>query len=315
MTAKKLTFLDVGEIDRGRPAGRPPKTNKKVEFMKKVLRGTQYVAPRWTAKQIWMEFTRAAKTPWREAQKEMVKSATITPLTYRDKTIYHYRWGKLGGPTVLLVHGWRSKIIDFRRLIQALVNEGYVVEGIDMPAHGDSEGTHSALPEFYDVLNTYASSGAPYHAVIGYSLGGLAAGLWTANLPKEKKPQQLVFLAAPPYARYFFEDIVNDLKLNQRVYHKFCGMVEEHYGASIDFFDLREQLHKLENISLHLAYDEVDETVPFDRGQSLWNQLPHATFLHGKGLGHYKIISHFDVISYVIERLSEETLVPLEERG
>ncbi|HAA13645.1 MAG TPA: hypothetical protein DCE41_18900 [Cytophagales bacterium] len=304
----KISYLDAGQIDRGRPAGRPPKTNRKIEFMKKVLRAAQYPAPRWTAQKVWAEFTRPGRTRWNEKQEALVEQAHVDMFDYQGTTLTRYRWGS-EGPKVLLVHGWRSKIVDFRKLIETLVNQGFVVEGVDFRAHGRSEGSHSALPEFYDALTQHHKDWGPYHAVMGYSLGGLASGLMTAHLAKELQPQQLFLFAAPPYPYYFFEDIINELNLGKRVLKRFAGFVEEYYNREIHWWDLRSYAEHLNHLDVHLIYDEHDETVPLTRGQQLLEHLPEASFLHGKGLGHYKIISHEGILDYVTRNLKVAELV------
>ncbi|MEL6539119.1 MAG: hypothetical protein AAFQ98_27125, partial [Bacteroidota bacterium] len=133
----KISYLDAGSIDRSRPAGRPPKTNRKIEFMKKVLRVAQYPAPRWTAQQVWEVFTRPGRTRWSEKQEALAESAFKDTFNYGSTTLTRYRWGT-EGPKILMVHGWRSKAVDFRKLIELLVGQGFVVEAVDFRAHGRS---------------------------------------------------------------------------------------------------------------------------------------------------------------------------------
>lgn len=306
---ERITHFNAGEIDRARPPERPPKTNKKTEFIKKMLRITQYPAPKWTANKIWAEFTRPGRVRWRDNQEELAKSATITPFTYRGHTLNHYRWGvENQGPKALLVHGWRSKAVDFRRMILILLELGYTVDGIDMKAHGKSEGRHTALPEFYEVLQQKATQTGPYDLMVGYSLGGLATGLFASHLPKEERPKQLFLFAAPTYPRYFFQDIIDELKLGKRVYRAFTHMVGAIYNKPIDWWDLRINTDALNSMDVHLLYDEHDETVSMEKGKELFDLLPQANFFQGRGLGHYKIISHEVVLGYLKEHVQTTAL-------
>ncbi|MEL6536763.1 MAG: hypothetical protein AAFQ98_15195, partial [Bacteroidota bacterium] len=161
----------------------------------------------------------------------------------------------------------------------------------------------------YDALMQHHADWGPYHAIMGYSLGGLASGLMTAHLPRELQPQQLFLFAAPPFPYYFFEDIISELKLGKRVLKRFAGFVEERYDREINWWDLRAYADDLHHLDVHLLYDEQDETVPMARGQQLWQHLPAASFLHGKGLGHYKIISHEGILDYVRKHMQVPELV------
>ncbi len=295
---KKPVYIE-GNLDNiSRPANRPSKTNWKIDLLKKSLLLLQHIAPKKTAKIIWHYFTKPGPARYSEPQEQILKEAVVEKITYQGYQIYAYRWGT-SGPKVLLSHGWRSKVADFRRMIHALVAQGYVVEGIDMKAHGQSDGRHSALPEFIDILKDYYVKYGPYHTVIGYSMGGLASGMMLSEVTQEIHPKHLLLIAAPPYARYFFQDIVKELKCKEEIYHQFCALVEEHYHRPVDYYDLRNKMQWLENTQLHLIYDEQDKTVSLEKGKMLWQHAPGATFVHTTGLGHYKVIAYEGVINYI----------------
>lgn len=301
---KKLTtYIDAGTVDTSRPKDRPPKTNWKVELLKKGLFSLQHIAPRKTSEIIWHHFTKPGSARFTPPQLALMEQAQITYTTYRGHQIVHYRWGT-EGPKVLLSHGWRSKVLDFRRMIEALVASGFVVEGIDMKAHGQSEGKHTGLPEFRDILKGHYVKSGPFHAVIGYSLGGLAAGLALSEVAEILHPKHLVLMATPPFARYFFYETVRDLGYREAVYEEMCQMVERNYFEPVDYFDLRNKMGSFPASQVHLIYDEHDSTVTLERGQELHQALPTAHFLHTKGLGHYQIIAHEEVIDQVIQRVS-----------
>ena len=108
-------------------------------------------------------------------------------------------------------------------------------------------------------------------------------------------------MAAPPYIRYFFKDIVSDVGCNHAVYLKMTEMVQQVYHQPIDYFDLRNKQEQLKNIDLHLIYCEDDETVPFEKGMELLDSYPNAHFVQARGFGHYKIISHEEISRYLLK--------------
>ncbi|MFY0685604.1 MAG: alpha/beta hydrolase [Cyclobacteriaceae bacterium] len=302
MVSHKTTFIDAGKIDQSRPLERAPKSNWKIELMKKGLGVLQYVSPRKTTEIVWHHFTKPGQPRFTDHQKAIMDKAKKGSFNYLGYDIATYRWGD-NGPRILLSHGWNSKIADFRRMIEYLVDNGYCVEGIDMKAHGNSQGRHSALPEFRDLLKMYFMSNGPYHAVIGYSIGGMAAGIMLSELSKEFQPEKFFMIAAPSHIRYFFKDIIKDLGYKKEIYQTMCGMVEERYHQSIDYFDLRDKQNKISNMDIHFIYDEDDTTVPMIRGKEMIEAYPEASFVQTKGMGHYKIIAHQEVIKYVNNNL------------
>lgn len=304
----KITNIDAGNIENGRPHDRPAKSNWKLEMIKKSLRVVQHVSPETASKVIWHFFTKPGRSKFTDSQKSLLERAEINEISYLGHKIKTYRWGE-HGPKILLSHGWRSKIVDFRKMIETLVEQGYVVEGIDMKAHGQSEGKHSALPEFRDILKNYYVKNGPFESVIGYSLGGIAAGLVLSEITPAIQPKNLFLIAAPPYVNYFFRDIVEEVGCNEKVYARFCDLVTKHYHQEVEYFDLRSKSPDLGHIDIHLIYDEEDQMVPFEKGQELKTAMPEANFVHTRGMGHYKIISHQEIIQYIESNLKPDLVI------
>ncbi|XOV93967.1 MAG: alpha/beta fold hydrolase [Bacteroidota bacterium] len=308
MKNKEIIIEAVNE-DMSRPKERPKKKTWKTEITKTFLQVYQYVAPKRVAEIIWGHFTKPVSARFTPHQMEIMEAAHQEKITYKGFQLVTYRWGS-GSKRVLLSHGWNSKIADFRRMIKHFVQEGYEVHGVDMKAHGQSEGIRSALPEFRDVLKSYIQEEGKFDAIVGYSLGGIAAGIAINELPKTLRPEQFFVIATPPYTRYFFESVVkNDAGCNHRVYEYLSDMVEEHYKESIDYFDLRLKHDALNHLDLHLIYDEQDKTVPFSKGEEMKATFPNASWVHTKGLGHYKVIAYHQVIEYISNSMSTKDLI------
>ena len=303
----KITVIDARSEQIKTPVKSPIKTNWKVEVIKKGLGTLQYISPLKTPEIIWHYFTRPARSRFTDSQRALIDQARITYSSYRGHQLVNYTWGEKG-PKVLLGHGWQSKVADFRKMITVLVKQGYVVEGIDMKAHGRSEGKHTALPEFRDILKDYYVRQGPYHAIIGYSMGGLAAALVLSEISSTLHPDHLVLLATPPYAKYFFESTVRQLGYNDAVLNEMCALVEKKYGQELDYFNLSDKAHLLQKISIQLIYDEHDLMVPFEKAEQMRGLFPNANFVHGKGLGHNKILSYPEIISQVMSHIGPKKL-------
>lgn len=302
---KDIIYIDAGLQDMKRPSERPPKSNWRIEMVKKALNTLQHVSPRKTAEIIWHFFTQPGNVGYSPAQLAFIKQAEQFESSYHNQRIQHYRWGS-GDRKILLSHGWRSKASDFRRMVEALTAAGYTVEGIDMVAHGQSEGKHTALPEFRDILKDHYVKHGPYEAIIGHSIGGLAAGIVASELASDYQPAKLFLLAFPPYVRYFFQDIVRELGYRDEVFEAFCKLVDKHYDQPIDYFDLRAKTELLKDIDIHMIYDENDQTVPLEKGHVVYECFQNAQFIQTKGLGHYKIMAFEKINDYILDALKSE---------
>ncbi|MFZ9046340.1 MAG: alpha/beta fold hydrolase [Cyclobacteriaceae bacterium] len=284
-------FIDAGNKDTSRPSERPPKSNWKRELLILVCRVLQYPFPDKIADIFWEHFRKPQKAVFTEPQKKLIRRAKMSPITYKNCKIVHFQWGQ-SDRKVLLSHGWNSKIADFRRMIEHLEEAGFQVEGIDMKAHGKSEGTNTALPEIIDILKNFYQKKGPYDAVIGYSIGGLGAGLMTAEVPAEIRPQHLIMIAAPPYTTFLFKRTIKDLGFRNKVYEKVAMLLERTYGNPINHYDVRHKGESFSSTQLTFVYDEDDQTIPFEKGLILKDHYPEANFIHTKGLGHYNVITY-----------------------
>ncbi|WP_339811146.1 alpha/beta hydrolase [uncultured Imperialibacter sp.] len=302
---KKVLIQTSGEEKKiEKPA---KKTNAQMEWLIKGLLTLQHVSPKLTSSIIWNQFTKTPRVRFNDKQNALIEKAEISVIKYRGNDLKAYRWlpaDASNGKTILLSHGWGSKIADFRRMIETLVAEGYSVEGVDMKGHGLSAGTHTALPEIRDVLKTHYSRNGPYHAVVGYSIGGLAAGLTVNEMSTAFHPNHLIIIATPPYTRYFFQEIIDQVGCKERVFTEMCELVEKHYHESIDYFDLRNKADNLQHLDLHMIYDEHDKTVPFTKGLELNEMLPMSSFVHVTGTSHNQIIADEKVIGYILDAVA-----------
>lgn len=293
------TYIDAGKQDMSRPKERPKKKNWKTEMTKSFLQIYQYAAPGKVAEIIWDHFTKPVEARFTSTQQDVMAQSKQQKHTYKGFELVSYKWGS-GEKRVLLSHGWNSKIADYRKMILHLNDLGFEVHGVDMKAHGQSEGMRSALPEFRDVLKNYIEEQGKFNALVGYSLGGISAGIALDEVDPTLRPDDVFLIATPPYTRYFFETAVKEeAGCNHQVYEHLCDMVEEHYKENIDYFDLRRKQATLSGLNMHLIYDEMDQTVPFSRGEEMKEYYPKAHWVHTKGLGHYKVIAYKEVIEYI----------------
>ncbi len=301
-----VTYISVSLPDKSRPAGRPPKTNWKIELIKKGLKALQHASPKKVAEVVWHYFTLPGKVFFSEPQKTLISQAEQGEMTHKGDKIVTYKWGN-SGPRILLCHGWRSKSADFRRMIEALLEAGFTVEAVDNRAHGQSEGTHTAMPDYRDIIRTYMKQNPPFDIAIGYSMGGAALGVAVSELPIELQPRKVFFIAAPPYISYFFQDLLAEIGLKKSVYNALVKMLEEKYGEQVDYFDLRVKTSQLAGIEKYFIYCEDDETITFSKGMELYEAFKKdGHFVQVRGFGHYKIISNEKIIHYILKQLKPE---------
>lgn len=108
-------------------------------------------------------------------------------------------WGPPGGPPVLLLHGGSGSWNHWVRNIQALVEAGHRVLVPDLPGFGESDRPTGARDAdgLLPALEAGAARllGSAALPVVGFSFGGLTAGLWAQAHPA--RFAGLVLVGAP----------------------------------------------------------------------------------------------------------------------
>lgn len=80
-------------------------------------------------------------------------------------------WQAGSGPLVLLVHGWERDHCAMGGFVAPLLNAGYSVAALDLPAHGEADGHKAPLPLLAQAIAAVASA-TQASAVIAHSIGG-----------------------------------------------------------------------------------------------------------------------------------------------
>jgi esterase/lipase len=212
-----------------------------------------------------------------------------------------YTWGA-GEKTVLLVHGWDARAMDFYKMIPALVEEGYKVIAFDGPGHGNSEGSVTNLVDFKEIMCKLIKKkiGVPY-AIIGHSMGGGAATYLLMDYDISVK--RLVTIAIPTISKRFFENMFALMKVPPKMQRTFYKSMDEEFGEPIEKYNLILRKDPIKADEMLMVYDEDDEIVPINDLRSFMAVHPEVKTLHMKGVGHYSIIKNKQVIDGIIKFL------------
>ena len=116
-----------------------------------------------------------------------------------DGALVWHRWGAAGGPPVVLLHGGSGSWTHWLRNIDSLADAGHDVLVPDMPGFGDSaappDGTDADVLPAWLERGLQALIGERPAALVGFSFGGLVAGLWARDVPQ--RVARLVLVGAP----------------------------------------------------------------------------------------------------------------------
>jgi len=210
------------------------------------------------------------------------------------------------GPAVLFVHGWEGQVNDFAPLIRGCVHAGFRVIAVDLPGHGASDGATVSIPTCAESLMSAERALGEFYAVIGHSVGSLAA-VHAAALGFHAK--RMVLISSPAryedYARKF--GIRSGLSLEQT--DEMIEMLEA-MGTSIRSISLPAIAESLEQDALFI-HSRDDRVVPFSEGLEGANAWRRTSFLQVDGLGHKRILQSSIVMEAALKFLTDGIHVAL----
>jgi pimeloyl-ACP methyl ester carboxylesterase len=221
----------------------------------------------------------------------------------RQHRLQCYAWGRIDDrPTVLLVHGWGGWGLQMAYFVKPLLDLGYAVITVDMPAHGKSSGKLATLPLWRDALLTLMHQYPRIQTCIAHSFGGMAIRLALSGEAvgggETPSLKRLILLGALADLYTPMQYFKRTMWLSARTMQGVQAGWEKKLATSFDRFSvaatpLREVIPTL------LIYDRHDEIVDQHHLQVHQAQWPHAEIELTEEISHLNLLRAPQVIARV----------------
>ena len=212
-------------------------------------------------------------------------------MRYPGGRLAAWSWGS--GPRVLLVHGWGGHAGRLARFVGPLVEAGFSVVAFDAPAHGDSSGRTSTLPDFVDAILAVAAEGGPVSAVIAHSMGATACAL---ALGRGLVAGRAVLIAPPADPERYVGKFARFFDISDPARDSMKARLMSRYGTRWE--DLRaDRPAGGTRCRLLVIHDADDSAVPVGDGMAVVDGWSDALLVRTSGLGHHKILREPGVVA------------------
>jgi pimeloyl-ACP methyl ester carboxylesterase len=236
----------------------------------------------------------------RPGEREVLVGASREWLDFRGRRIAMWRWG--AGPLVLLAHGWSGRGAQLAAFVEPLVEAGFSVLAWDAPGHGRSEGLRTDLPEFAALVEAVARRERDVHAIIGHSLGALAAALACA---RGARVRRVVFVSGPAEPASFFRMCLQAAGLSAPSQAAAMSEMERVHAFRWDDTNLVRRSAALAGVPSLVIHDLADLDVPYREGARVAAAWPGSRLLATRGLGHRRILRDAVVVDAAVRFVSE----------
>ncbi|MEO3387409.1 alpha/beta fold hydrolase [Mesorhizobium sp. CAU 1741] len=206
-------------------------------------------------------------------------------------------------PTVLVLHGWRSRTEHMRAIIERLVAEGFRVVALDLPGHGASAGRRLNLALAVAAVRTTADWFGPFAAIVGHSFGGAVAVNAVAGSIGDIAPveaKRLILVASPSSMPAIFEDFGSFLGLGAHTQLALAGEVQRVAGHPLETYVAADQLRGLAVPTLAIHAPD-DKEVAFEEARRFEAAGPHVRLLRAPGMGHRRILANQSVTDAIAD--------------
>jgi pimeloyl-ACP methyl ester carboxylesterase len=263
--------------------------------------------PNLAAKAAYRLFSTAPRGP-AERDAEAKLAEKLTPLfdtaaTSRigtpDTFIQSYLWRTdqpefLNNPRgrVLLVHGWTGQAMIMGLFVRPLMQAGFDVVAIDLPAHGRSGGRVLNMLIGARALIAAADRLGPFTGIVTHSFGGQVAALATEGGPpigRGLTVERAVTVACPHSLRRLTRDFGQVFELPDDMQERLEAKISDAAGRSIESVSVGNLWAKAGTRVLAI-HDELDDEVPYSEAQAIASAARNVTLMPISGLGHRRII-------------------------
>lgn len=266
-----------------------------------VGRFIQFFSVRWAAAYSRYFFmlpqrhrVKPAESAWREQARQWDMDVPAI-----GKKVRMYAWGD-GDKSVLLAHGWSGRGSQFVHLGRSLLERGYRVVAFDAPAHGQSAGKRTLMLHFIETIKEADAQNGPFHALIGHSMGGIAA--LNAVGSHGVRPAYLVTIGIPDSIKRIFYQFARIMGLKEDIARLNIEYLARVYGSDIDRLAGSYNAEKVAVPTL-IIHDRDDKEVPYTEALSIGRKLPDGRLLLTGGLGHRRIMRNGEVIARILDFL------------
>ncbi len=211
-------------------------------------------------------------------------------------------------PTVLVVHGWRSRTEHMVGLIRAARDLGFRVISLDLPGHGQSSGRQINMANAVEAVKAAETWFGPFEAMIGHSFGGAVVCNAAFGSVRQFSPvptRRLVTISAPNEMRKIFRWFGDTIGLGSKSQRTMENRVHQLSGSPIEAFCGKDQLESLK-IATFVVHAPDDKQVDYSGAVAMASAGEHVRLLSADGLGHSRIISDAKVLSEIAAFLNEE---------
>lgn len=257
------------------------------------------IAPRFAFKQAIDLFQTVRKKNIRKREQEFYNKARQYKLNHSTENLFVYELGENDAPPILLLHGWDSNAGSMSMIADRMVDKGYKVITINLPAHAFSNLKKTNFFECKNAFIELIKHVNPIQpiSVITHSFGsGVAAAAFSElDYPIDK----MVLLTSSNKLIDFFVDFKKLIKLGDKSYQLMCNWASNLLKEDLESLEITDKIKLLNFKHLLLIHDKNDKIIPFHNSKYIHSNIRNSTLIDHLKTGHYRMLWNKDVLENI----------------
>jgi pimeloyl-ACP methyl ester carboxylesterase len=225
-------------------------------------------------------------TPRREAR--WLRQSERRDYDLENHTIATYWWGR--GPVVLLAHGWEGRGSQLGAFVEPLVEAGYCVVALDLPAHGHSSGKSTDAFTCGRVMRALCDKIGGVYGAVAHSFGGTAVLL---AMSQGLRLERTVLISPGVVEDTFFTGFAKIVGLPERATDELRRVIYGLFGHEDWSVFTTQRLGEVlgaRSGAAMVLHDIGDAEVAYTESVELVHWAKGARLLSTRGVGHRRIL-------------------------
>ena len=235
----------------------------------------------------------------RDREKEFFERAEEIRIENEEEDIILFGLGDEKDKPVLMVHGWDSNPGSMYGIAKELVENGFYVMALNVPAHGISRVKKTNMLKVSEIIKKVIKEyyGDRVFSFVTHSFGSGAVSFALSG--SGVKADKLVFVTSPDRLKEVFKQFADFLGLNRRAFKHMLKITEKRFDRTFEQMEISKLVQKTDYNKLLIIHDRQDKILPFHNAQRIHNLNPGSKLYATEGKGHYRILWDEDVIKEI----------------
>lgn len=268
------------------------------KWLRSLFAFLEFISPILTSRIATLFFFTPIRFNTPKLEFEISNKSLSKTIKFKNNRIKIYEWGN-SKKAVLLVHGWSGRATQVAHLNEPLIEAGYKVYSFDAPAHGNSNGRHTHMLEFADLIFEIKKIHPEIESVIGHSIGGAAC---IYALTQGLNAKKCIIIGSPVSTHWVLNSFCKQINVSIKVENLMKNHLEYKFQKQFDDISIDSMVKKI-NTKGMIIHCENDLDAPVKHAKYIHKNWKNSTLVLTQNLGHRKILKNKEVSESIIDFL------------